>query len=631
MIMKKTYRIAWLFCALLWAQTVLGQANIDKTVQVLVVGGGASGVSAGIQAARNGAQTLIVEPTPWLGGMLTAAGVSATDGNHDLPAGLWAEFRQKLEAHYGGPAKLATGWVSNTLFEPAVGNRFFQEMAAKETNLEVVHGFELSEITKTGNQVTGAIFTNAAGNRLTVKAAVTIDATELGDVLAKAGVPYDIGMEARSYSQEPYGVEISNAFIQDFTYAVTLKDFGPGTDKTIAKPTGYDPKEFDCACADYCSKGTVGHSAQKMLDYGKLPNNKYMINWPINGNDYYANVIEQSPAERAKIFAKAKLHTLAFVYFIQTQLGYKHLGIAEDEFPTADQLPFIPYHRESRRMKGEVRYNIVQLMEPYKGLPLYRTGGAVGDYPVDHHHSPKKQAPGFEFPKVPSFTVPLGVMLPREVDGLLVAEKSISVSNLVNGSSRLQPCVMLIGQAAGAWAAYAVKAAIQPRKADIRAIQQLLLASKAYLQPYFDVKPTDPNFAAVQRVGSVGILKGRGEAYKWANRTWFYPDSLATVRDLAEGLRDLNPRFNPTIPATKPLDPALALKILGEFVTQAGKSPIGYLRKNAKKWRKSVLAEQVDLARSKQTVSRAELAAMIDEILDPFHCIGIDWQGNFVK
>lgn len=59
---------------------------------MLVVGGGASGVAAGIQSARLGVNTLIIEETPWLGGMLTSAGVSAVDGNYRLPAGIWGNF-----------------------------------------------------------------------------------------------------------------------------------------------------------------------------------------------------------------------------------------------------------------------------------------------------------------------------------------------------------------------------------------------------------------------------------------------------------------------------------------------------------------------------------------------------------
>ncbi len=49
--------------------------TIRRTVDVLVIGGTTSGTSAAIAAARQGAATLIVEPTPMLGGMFSAQGV----------------------------------------------------------------------------------------------------------------------------------------------------------------------------------------------------------------------------------------------------------------------------------------------------------------------------------------------------------------------------------------------------------------------------------------------------------------------------------------------------------------------------------------------------------------------------
>lgn len=105
-------------------------------VDVLVIGGGASGVAAGIQSARSGVNTLIIEETPWLGGMLTSAGVSAVDGNYRLPAGIWGEFQNKLADYYGGLDSLKTGWVSNVLFEPSVGNQILCKMAEVEKNVQ---------------------------------------------------------------------------------------------------------------------------------------------------------------------------------------------------------------------------------------------------------------------------------------------------------------------------------------------------------------------------------------------------------------------------------------------------------------------------------------------------------------
>lgn len=101
---------------------------------MLIIGGTASGISAGIQSARMGVNTVVVESTPWLGGMLTSAGVGAFDGNHQLPSGLFGEFREQLYRTYGGPDKVSTGWVSNTLFEPHVGDSIFKIMASKEKN-----------------------------------------------------------------------------------------------------------------------------------------------------------------------------------------------------------------------------------------------------------------------------------------------------------------------------------------------------------------------------------------------------------------------------------------------------------------------------------------------------------------
>ena len=176
--------------------------------------------------------------------------------------------------------------------------------------------------------------------------------SELGDIAKACGVKYDIGMDDRDISGEDIAPEDANDVIQDITYVAILKDFGE-KDMTIEKPAGYDPSIFYCTCKnDLCSnpdRGTVLWEKHQMITYGKLPNNKYMINWPINGNDYYVNMIEMDKEQRDSALQVLKNFTLSYVYFMQTELGFKNLGLADDEYPTADKLPFIPYHRESRR------------------------------------------------------------------------------------------------------------------------------------------------------------------------------------------------------------------------------------------------------------------------------------------
>ena len=490
--------------------TFLLSANCHQPIPefktgVLVIGGGTGGVCAGLQSSRLGVPTIIVEPTPWLGGMLTAAGVSATDGNHQLPAGLWGAFRDRLRKHYGSADALFTGWVSNTMFEPKVGAKIFQSMAEAESNLSLHLNSQWKSIEKDSSGWKVAL--EKDGKPIIIHAKILIDGTDLGDVAAAAGAGFDVGMEAAGECGESMAPATGNDILQDLTYVAILQDYGPKADKTIPQPEHYRPENFYCSCQQNCDDPKA-HSCEKMLEYGKLPNGKYMINWPIHGNDYYLNVLEMGPEERKEAYAKAKNHTLGFVYYIQQELGFKNLGLAENEFPSADGLALIPYHREGRRMKGLARFNVNHILHPY-ATTLYRTGVAVGDYPIDHHHDKNPDAPEIEFPAVPSFSIPGGALLPQNVDNLIVADKAISISNIANGSTRLQPVIMQVGQAAGALAALAVKQERSPSEVSIRLWQQAMLDARGYLLPFIDVAPDDPHFAAIQRIGATGIFTGK--------------------------------------------------------------------------------------------------------------------------
>jgi hypothetical protein len=522
------------------------QSQIVISTDVLIIGGGTGGTAAGIQAARYGAKTIIAEPTTMLGGMLTAAGVSCTDGNDALPSGMWQQFRQALYQHYA-TRKLNTGWVSNTNFEPGVADSIFKAWAAAVPNLTVKYQWQFIKIIKKHNRVIGAVFEAANKKQYTVLSKIVIDATELGDVLKASGAAYNVGMDDPLATGETEARQQNN-IIQDLTWAAILKDYGPGADKTIEKPAGYDETLYYCCCTDApCNATSWNGDKQKMLNYGKLPRSKnatqdkYMLNWPPHGNDIYINVVEASTAERNKAYEKAKQHTLGFIYFLQTRLGMKHIGLADDELNNG--MALIPYNREGRRVKGLVQLTANHLKNPYN-YNLYKTGIAVGDYPIDHHHAryPGK-VPEIEFPAVPAFNIPMGCVIPAQIHGLLVCDKSISVSNIVNGSTRLQPVVLLTGQAVGVIAALCVQQNIAPAKLPIRKLQQALLNEQVFLLPFSDVSPAETYWQAIQKTAATGILQGHGKAQGWANKMLFFPDSLITMQTLAKGLHQFEPRF----------------------------------------------------------------------------------------
>ena len=615
---------------LLFALCFTACSHSVDSVDVLIIGGGASGVTAGIQSARMGAATLIVEETEWLGGMLTSAGVSAVDGNYDLPAGLFGEFREYLADYYGGLDSLKTGWVSSVLFEPSVGNKIFHEMVDVEKNLKVWHNATLVKLERENNAWIAQI--QMKDNAIKkVRAKVLIDGTELGDIAKMCGVKYDVGMESRHDTKEDIAPEEKNNIVQDITYVAILKDYGK--DVTIPCPEGYNKGEFACACASHVcitpKEPDRVWSKDMMITYGKLPNNKYMINWPIEGNDYYVNLIEMTREEREEALKYAKHYTLCFVYFLQHELGFNTLGLADDEYPTADKLPFIPYHRESRRIHGLVRFDLNHACEPFRqSQPLYRTCIAVGNYPVDHHHTRYhgyEELPNLYFHPIPSYGLPLGTLIPKDVEGLIVAEKSISVSNIINGTTRLQPMVMQIGQAAGALAALAVKEGKNIREVSVREVQNAILDGKGYLLPYLDVELDHPMFKSLQRIGSTGILKGIGKSVDWSNQMWFRADTLLLANEL-KGLGDVYPFVNKQIfEGNNTISIQKATELIREIAEKEGfEMKEGRVEEI---WNEFELKD-FDMNRN---ILRSEMAILIDQILDPFNNKKVDITGQYIQ
>lgn len=483
--------------------------SCTRAYDVVVVGGGTGGTAAAIEAARSGARTLVVEETTWLGGMLTSAGVSAIDGNYRLRGGLFGEFTDSLAARYGGYEALKSGWVSNILFNPRTGAEIFSNMAM-EAGVEMLFGTSLVSASHLGK---GWKLTLSDG--ASIKTKVLVDGTELGDVAAMVGAePLDDGR-----------------YVQDMTYVAIAKHYG--RDVSIEMPPGYDIENYRSCCDNPLADNDGGYnplgqqlwSPGMMLSYGLLPDGYVMLNWPVYGNDYYEEYLGMSREERERLYRKAKDRTLGYIYFLQHELGLADFGVAYDVFPTEDGLPFFPYFREARRVAGRDTMTVDAAKDPYK-YDLYTRAVAVGDYPVDHHHvqNPhREELSHLWFGKIPSFSVPLGVVVPVKVEDLLMADKAVSVSWEMNGAVRLQPVMMGLGQAAGALAAIAARTGRHPSEVPAEEVQETLLDEGCYLMPFLDLKPGDPGFKDLQRKGVRGQVKGIGRSVGWSNETWVNP------------------------------------------------------------------------------------------------------------
>ncbi|MEG4390873.1 FAD-dependent oxidoreductase [Microcoleus sp. BROC3] len=461
---------------------------------VLVVGGGTGGTAAAVQAARRGAKTILVSEFPWLGGMLTAAGVSAPDGNElaAFQTGLWGAFLRELQQRQ--PGGLDWGWVSFFTYDPRIGAEIFADWVKCLPNLHWISGQKAQDVLYEGDRISGVQFAD-----FTVSAKITLDATELGDLLALGEVGHRWGWEFQAEWGEPSAPAASNALTERYsvqapTWVAIMQDFGKGAaGPEIPAPPVDNPDRFMGAWD--------GYTPEQFLNYGRLPGGLLMINWPIRGNDYGEGVdrLIASEASRQEFLQESLWHTQCFARFIQTQLGRRY-GLAQNIFPistienqqNSSILPSFalhPYYRESRRLRGVQTITEQDILPVVGGrvakLPINYEGIcetiAIGNYANDHHYTtgdiplqPKSIRWGGRWTGTP-FTIPYSALIPASTDGLLACEKNISVSHIANGATRLQPVVMNIGQAAGMAAALCAESGCQPRDLPVRVLQEALL------------------------------------------------------------------------------------------------------------------------------------------------------------
>lgn len=495
------------------------EAAREISCDVLVVGGGASGSVAAIAAAREGVRTCLIEETDWLGGMVTSAGVSSMDGHDWNYTGILKEFRDNVQAEYRGQADETRRCFAPFCFEPHVGARVLREMAEEEDNLTVYFNTRVEQALKQGNKITGAVARGVNNELLRFNAEVTVAADEWGDFLFLADAPFDLGLDGTS--TEPDANQAHDC-IQPITYVALVKDVGASAPPIPLPPPDYDPVRYQCFMPNRgCRRSTTQFVNWDFFKgYGQFPFDKIMVNVPSHswGNDFAHTDPRYDRLEREQIVESAKNYTLGLIYFIQTTLGRSSYRLVTDEFGTADGLAKIPYGRESRRGRGVVRLTEHDILpDPAAGESRFWPDSiAVGDYFIDLHRCAAGSADIFK--PVPPFQVPYRALIPEAMDGLIFAEKNISVSHIANGATRLQPIVMNIGQAAGTAAAMAASLNIEPRNLAVPQLQSKLVSAGQRINYYEDVREGDYFFGPVSLLSQRNVVRGYGRHIFGAER-----------------------------------------------------------------------------------------------------------------
>ncbi len=522
----------------------------EQRTDVIVVGGSSAGVAAAIAAGRHGVRVAVIEETPVLGGLL-ANGLSNTDlRSPGGSSGIFEDFRLRVRNYYrehdpDDPAyKLAPFAREGFRYEPHVADEIFKQMAAEIPSIRVYYRRVVTRVLETGNRVTGVVTESTNGSSpMTFMAPVTIDATQVGDLLPLAGAAFRLGREPRSLEEphagkiymtldgEIFGSGEGDGKIQAYAMLITIEDYGIGADKTIAKPPNYDPKNYapDNPEATFWYRG------------GLLPNHEAEVNETLDGTDAVdladltKDYINGSRADRRRVWEKYRDYSLGYLYFRQTAMGEKNLGLADDEYPDNGHLPYILYAREGRRLEGVYMFNERDAVRVpgFARPPLQKDSIAVGDWSIDSH-AVARDTEGYinlaaradQWKAGAPYQAPYGVMVPKEVDGLLVP-MAVSATHVGFQVLRLEPIRVSMGQAAGGAAALCVKRGVQPRDVPVPELQRMLLNEGNALFYYTDVPPANPYFKAIQKLSQAGAVEGFDD-YS------FRPDAPATKGALAK-------------------------------------------------------------------------------------------------
>ena len=450
------------------------------------------------------------------------------------------------------------------VWEAQVADRIFKSMVARYPNIKVFYQRFASGVIRVNRRVVGVVTEQAAepyayapaiaGSKIIFYGKAIIDASHEADVAAWAGAPYRVGREGRS-REEPHAGEI---YVQEQTselvtgsngredpapsgYILRLTvecDFDPKDASHIlqAPPPGYVKENYDqptrWAGNSWASAAVAGaglsnndRPANACPGGPKLPHSQ--AEW--NGSEFRNGLDRQfwlwpeaTREERRKMYEAYKNSALGYLYFLQHERGLTSLGLTKNAWQDNGNLPYRVFVREARRIIGDdflTEQNVNSFLGP-DGLrpPLFRNSIALVHHPIDAKPAePKRDDSTPEMlgngnmylPAIVTATqIPYGAMLPRRVDGLLVAA-ALSASHVANSEARQDPMWVVTGQAAGIAAALSARKDLLPRDLPIGELQQELLNQKCKLVFYYDVSADHPQFQAIQRMSLRGIVTGR--------------------------------------------------------------------------------------------------------------------------
>lgn len=440
------------------------QHVLERTYDVVVVGGGLAGISAAIASARHGAKTAIVQNRPMFGGNASSevrmhvVGASChMTKKHVNETGIIEELL--LENKWRNPRHSFSVWDS-VLWEKvhfqkdldAYLNTTMDDVEVEDGAIRAIRCYQMT--TEKHFRITARIF---------------VDATGHGTLGKDAGASFRYGSEARSEFQEKDAPEQANRYTMGDSILFQAVDRGRPV-PYIKLAWAYTYTEQDLRYRPHQARTEALDDQGRVVEKGTakaLPNFSEVDSgyWWIELAAPNGDIIGDAEEIRDELFKS--------VYGVWDHLKNQgDHGAANYELDWVGELPG---HRESRRLEGDYLLNENDVLEGR----VFPDAVAYGGWPMDIHTPGGLQ----DLDKTPShvlnfdgvFTIPYRCYYSRDISNLMMCGRDISATKMAFGAVRVMATCAIGGQAVGTAAAMATRYQESPREVGERHIRELQL------------------------------------------------------------------------------------------------------------------------------------------------------------
>lgn len=427
------------------------------STDVLIAGGGMSGVCAAIAAARNGAKVILIQNRSRLGGNASSEIRMHICGATALQQ-VWRETGIIEEI-------MLTESVTNPQKCYEVFDYVMYEKVLAEKNITLLFDTMLFEVKTKGNRITLAkAFCSPTEELYEINAKYYTDCTGDGTMAALAGADFMTGREAKSLWGESLGLEKADAI-------------------TMGNSILFMAEEQDKPCP-YTPPSWARKYTAKDFAFRKISSWEYGYWWLELGGT--VDIVKDGQALR---------HELLSVLFGVWDYIKNSGDHPKSKNWALSWIGAIQGKRESRRITGDY----VMLQKDAQSPQLFEDRVAYGGWPLDDHlpagMDDTSLNPFRSIPLKGPYSIPMRSLYSKNISNLLMAGRNISVSHVALSTTRVMATCAVIGQAVGTAAAYCLQKNISPRalctdSKEINGLQQVLLRQD---QAMLGVSNSDPN------------------------------------------------------------------------------------------------------------------------------------------